>query len=372
MKVVPILLVSAILLSSAYFVVANKEANLPAIDIDSIANSILGNTSIAVIFENRSIATEIGQQLVGKVKSVDFYGTRDVDRALGKYGILFLAPEAVDRVSMNKSLVFKLIRSNTTIVLLNRDPLSLFRVFNSSEVPVTLIPIPINFTSNGEQVKPRMAATIIEVYAHRNITRYLVSYKVFGEGYSKRYIDILREWAKSRLNTNNQHRCGTCVKAQETCQYTCIAKFEYYESINDINDRGRTVGYQKYVVTFAYVDMASGQLLWRAIINHHVYSIDSSYVLPIANAPIFGWIPEPNRITVDVSKNVQELCDVFAPGVYVCGVLLTNRNNQKITWFEPRTATTYYSASGCVASALVLTLQVHLQVYRLPHQVVSI
>ncbi|ADM27554.1 amidophosphoribosyltransferase [Ignisphaera aggregans DSM 17230] len=42
---------------------------------------------MAIIFENESIAMEIGSYIIGGVKSVDFYVARDVDRALGRYGI---------------------------------------------------------------------------------------------------------------------------------------------------------------------------------------------------------------------------------------------------------------------------------------------
>jgi len=80
---------------------------------------------MTIVFENKSIAMEIGSQLIGKVRSVDFYSVRDMDRALGRYGMLFLAPEAVDRVSMNKSLVLKLIKSNMTIVLLDIESIKL-------------------------------------------------------------------------------------------------------------------------------------------------------------------------------------------------------------------------------------------------------
>jgi len=330
MKTISILLTSVILLSLLIYFSGYSERAISGIDIDSIANSILGNISVAVIFENKSIAMEIYSQLIGKVGSVDFYNVRDVDRALGRYEILFLAPEAVDRVSMNKSLVFKLVKSNMTTVLLDRDPRSLFRAFNSSEPPLAIIPI--NFTSNGKQIEPRVTVSIIESYTHRNLTRCPVSYMVFGEGYSKRYIDILRVWAKSRFSIDNQNRCGICVKAQDIYRCTCIADFHYIDSIRD--PRGRIVGYQEYSITFAYSVMPDGQFMWRVFIWHHVYAIDSSYYLPLATP--FGWDTEPNRIIVDVSKSVE----------YTYEVHLIDRYDQEIIGYK---FTPYCPIGSCIA-----------------------
>jgi len=343
MRVAPILLVSVILLSLAYFFARySEEAGSPAIDIDSVVRSVLGNVSVAIVFENESIATEIGSQLIGNAKSVDFYNVRDVDRALGRYRVMFLTPEAADKVSMDKPLVLKLVESNTTIILLDRDPSNLFRAFNSSEAPVTLIPVPLSFISNGEQIEPRIAATVVEVYAYRNLTRYPVSYTVFGEKYSKRYLDILREWARSLISTGNKHRCGICTEAQvrSPCQYTCIGWFSYVDAIGSL-------GTQEYTVTFAYTTTTSGQLGWRTVIEHRVYATTGG-ILPLAT--LYGWRPEPNRITVDVSKYVMKYCNVWM-GNLVCGVTQLNRDDQRITRFEPPTATTYYSASGLCSSS---------------------
>jgi len=343
MRAVPILLVSLILSSLTYFVGVNEEAGSLAMDTDSAVRSVLGNVSVAIVFENESIATEIGSQLIGNVKSVDFYNVRDVDRALGRYRVMFLTPEAADKVSMDKPLVLKLVESNTTIILLDRDPSNLFRAFNSSEALVTLIPVPLSFVSNGEQIKPRIAATVVEVYAYRNLTRYPVSYTVFGEKYSKRYLDILREWVRSLIDANSEHRCGICVEAQaqDLCQYTCIAQFKYTDAIG-------SVGIQEYTVTFAYTAMSSGELVWRTVIGHRVYATTLSRMLPLAT--LYGWRPEPNRITVDVSKYVMKYCSVWM-GTLLCGVAQMNRDDQQITWFESPAATTYYSASGlCGAS----------------------
>jgi len=341
MRAVPILLVSLILslilLSLTYFIGVNEKAGSPAMDTDSVVRSILGNVSVAIVFENESIATEIGSQLIGNVKSVDFYNVRDVDRALGRYRVMFLTPEAADKVSMDKPLVLRLVESNATIVLLDRDPSSLFRAFNSSEAPVTLIPVPLSLISNGEQIEPRIAATVVEVYAYRNLTRYPVSYTVFGGKYSKRYLDILREWARSLIDANSKHRCGICVEAQaqDLCQYTCIAQFKYTDAIGSL-------GIQEYTVTFAYTAMSSGQLVWRTVIEHRVYATTGG-ILPLAT--LYGWSPEPNRITVDVSKYVMKYCNVWM-GTLLCGVAQMNRDDQRIIRFEPPTATTYYSASG--------------------------